>query len=419
MPSPYAAPFRKNKSGAQNGHLAAETAPQRESDVFFKKATLFTCFGFKVKADLSWLFLSALIYWMLATHTFPLMLPSQKTEVYQLMSLVTLALLMVSIIAHEVAHAIIAEHYHMPIESITLFIFGGVAEMKGEPSHPKGEFLMALAGPAMSALLGGVFYGAYEIYLFFREYDPAAEVMHFLGILNLIIAGFNVIPAFPLDGGRALRAAIWKYTGNLILATRIASALGIAFSYMLLGYALWMILKYSDVMSGMWMGIMGLFLHAACGYNVRQTQSRSLLGNEKVSRFMHEQAISIPPDLTINALVDEYAHKHYQKAFPVIEGGQLTGIVTVQALFALDRRKWHQLRAGSVMEKISDENTISPDANAYSALELMQQHGKEMLVVTDESRRFLGVINFRDLAAYLSATTKTDDDTPAIESRKA
>ncbi|MDP2205081.1 MAG: site-2 protease family protein [Alphaproteobacteria bacterium] len=386
--------------------------------MFFKKATLFLCFGFKVKADLSWLFLSVLIYWMLATHTFPMMIPSKDVHVYQIMSLTTLTLLMVSIIAHEVAHAIVAEYYHMPIESITLFIFGGVAEMKGEPSHPKGEFLMALAGPAMSALLGGIFYAAYEIYLFFGEYDPVAEVLHFLGMLNLILAGFNMIPAFPLDGGRALRAAIWKYKGDFILATRISSALGFAFSYLLLASALWHLLNYSDALSGMWMGIMGLLLHAACGYNVRQTQSRSLLGDEKVSRFLQGAFTAVPPDLSLSTLIDDYAHKHYQKAFPVIEDGKLAGIVTVQALLALDRNKWHQLNAGSVMEKLSDENTISTDANAYQALELMQKYGRELLMVTDEGGHFAGVVIFRDLADFISAAMETVRDKTAAERSK-
>lgn len=419
LPSPYTAPFRKNKSRDPSGRRKAKAAPQRESNVFFKRATLFTCFGFKVKADLSWVFLSVLIYWMLATNTFPRLIPNQGIDVYQIMALATLALLMVSIIAHEVAHAVIAEYYNMPIESITLFIFGGVAEMRGEPSHPKGEFLMALAGPAMSALMGGLFYGAYQTYMFYKPYDAIAEVLHFLGLLNLLIAVFNVIPAFPLDGGRALRAVIWQYKGNLVLATRIASSLGAAFAYLLLGYALWMILKYSDVVSGLWTGLMGLFLHAAGGYNVRQTENRTLLGTEKVARFMHNQIITITPDLTINELVDQYVYKHYQKAFPVVENGRLAGVVTLQALLSLDRHKWHWLHVGSVMERPGEENTIAIDANAYDALDLMQKHGKEMLVVTDENRRFMGVINFRDLAAFLSITMKIDHDKPVAESRKA
>lgn len=386
--------------------------------MFFKRATLFTCFGFKVKADLSWVFLSALIYWMLGTHTFPNQMPGLGEDIYPLMSISALALLMVSIIAHEVAHAIIAEHYQMPIESITLFVFGGVAEMKGDPSHPKGEFLMALAGPAMSALLAGLFYGAYQTYLMYADPDAISEVLHFVGLLNLLIALFNIIPAFPLDGGRALRAVIWKYKNNLVLATRIASSLGAVFAYALLGFAVWQILKHNDVMGGMWTGIMALFLHAAGGYNVRQTESRTLLGTEKVARFLHNQIITITPDLTINELVDQYVYKHYQKAFPVVDNGKLVGVITLQALLSLDRHKWHWLHVASVMEQPSADNTIALDASAYDALDKMQSLGKEMLMVTSDGR-FMGAISFRDVAAFLSITLKIDHNKPVTESRGA
>ena len=386
--------------------------------MFFKRATLFTCFGFKVKADLSWVFLSVLIYWMLGTHTFPQQLPGLDKDVYPLMSIAALVLLMVSIIAHEVAHAIIAEHYQMPIESITLFVFGGVAEMKGDPSHPKGEFLMALAGPAMSALLAGLFYGAYHTYLMYADHDAISAVLHFVGLLNLLIALFNIVPAFPLDGGRALRAVIWKYKNNLVLATRIASSLGAVFAYALLGYAVWLILKHNDVMGGMWTGIMALFLHAAGGYNVRQTENRTLLGAEKVARFMHNQVITITPDLTINELVDQYVYKHYQKAFPVVDNGKLVGVITLQALLSLDRHKWHWLHVASVMEVPSADNTVTLDSSAYDALDKMQSLGKEMLMVTSDGR-FMGAISFRDVAAFLSITLKMDNNKPVTESRGA
>lgn len=355
---------------------------------------------------------------MLGTHTFPNQMPGLGEDIYPLMSISALALLMVSIIAHEVAHAIIAEHYQMPIESITLFVFGGVAEMKGDPSHPKGEFLMALAGPAMSALLAGLFYGAYQTYLMYADPDAISEVLHFVGLLNLLIALFNIIPAFPLDGGRALRAVIWKYKNNLVLATRIASSLGAVFAYALLGFAVWQILKHNDVMGGMWTGIMALFLHAAGGYNVRQTESRTLLGTEKVARFLHNQIITITPDLTINELVDQYVYKHYQKAFPVVDNGKLVGVITLQALLSLDRHKWHWLHVASVMEQPSADNTIALDASAYDALDKMQSLGKEMLMVTSDGR-FMGAISFRDVAAFLSITLKIDHNKPVTESRGA
>lgn len=386
--------------------------------MFFKRVTIFHFFGFPIRADLSWLFLSALIFWTLATNTYPRQIPGLSLETYQLMAVATLFGLVASIIAHEVAHAIIAEYYNMPIESITLFIFGGVAEMRGEPSHPKGEFLMALAGPMMSALFGLFFMALNQLYeMYIGTQDAVSWVLTYLGMINLLIAGFNMLPAFPLDGGRALRAIIWQRKKNLVLATRIASDLGAMLSYAMLAYACWQIIKHDDVVSGMWTGILGLFLHAAGSYAVRQTESRSLLGRETVSRFLHNQLVTVSPDLTINALVDQYVYRHYQKVFPVVEHGKLRGIVTLQTLLSLDRHKWHWLHVASIMERPGAENTVPQDFNAADALDMMHRTGREMLLVADGDE-FLGAVSFRDLVAFLSITMKIDHNKPVLASRR-
>lgn len=386
--------------------------------MFFKRVTIFHFFGFPIRADLSWLFLSALIFWTLATNTYPRQIPGLSLETYQLMAVATLFGLVASIIAHEVAHAIIAEYYNMPIESITLFIFGGVAEMRGEPSHPKGEFLMALAGPMMSALFGLFFMALNQLYeMYIGTQDAVSWVLTYLGMINMLIAGFNMLPAFPLDGGRALRAIIWQRKKNLVLATRIASDLGAMLSYAMLAYACWQIIKHDDVVSGMWTGILGLFLHAAGSYAVRQTESRSLLGRETVSRFLHNQLVTVSPDLTINALVDQYVYRHYQKVFPVVEHGKLRGIVTLQTLLSLDRHKWHWLHVASIMERPGAENTVPQDFNAADALDMMHRTGREMLLVADGDE-FLGAVSFRDLVAFLSITMKIDHNKPVLASRR-
>lgn len=386
--------------------------------MFFKRVTIFHFFGFPVRADLSWVFLSALIFWTLATNTYPRQIPGLGIETYQLMAMATLLGLIASILAHEVAHAIIAEYYNMPIESITLFIFGGVAEMRGEPSHPKGEFLMAMAGPVMSGIFGLFFMALNQLYqMYMGVQDATAWVLEYLGMINLLIAVFNLLPAFPLDGGRALRAAIWQYKKNLVLATRIASDLGAMFAYAMLAYACWLIVKHDDVVGGMWIGILGLFLHAAGSYAVRQTESRSLLGRETVSRFLHNQLATVSPDLTINTLVDQYVYKHYQKFFPVVENGALRGIVTLQTLLSLDRHKWHWLHVASIMERPGPENTVTPDFNAADALDQMHRTGREMLLVADDGK-FVGAVNFRDLATFLSITMKIDHNKSVVASRR-
>lgn len=382
----------------------------------FKRVTLFRFFGFPVKADASWIFLSILIFWSLTNKYFPFMFGGHTLQVYQLMSVATVIGIIASIIAHEVAHAIIAEYYHMPIESITLFIFGGVAEMKGEPSHPKGEFLMALAGPAMSALMGLFFWAAQEVWLRFMGQGPAPQVLGFLGNLNMLIAVFNMAPAFPLDGGRALRAAIWHFKSNLVLATRIASSLGAVFAYLLLGYAIYRITWYDDMVTGIWSGLLGYFVFGAGAYAVRQTESRALLGTEKVTRFMHTHIVSISPDITIIDLVDNYVYKHYQRLFPVVEKGQLVGILVLQSVLRLERQKWRWLHVASVMEKVTEHNTVSPETSAADALDLMQKYRLDSLLVAQDGK-FTGVIALRDLLAYLSITMKVDNNKPVLNSR--
>jgi Zn-dependent protease/predicted transcriptional regulator len=384
----------------------------------FRSVTLFRFFGFPIRADGSWVFLAVLLCWTFMNRTLPGFYPGHSPETYRLMGLACFVGVFASIVAHEVAHAVIAEYYQMPIDNITLFIFGGVAVMKGEPSHPKGEFLMAVAGPVMSALMGLFFWAAEGVYTTYLPPDSASQVLNFLGKLNMIIAAFNMVPAFPLDGGRALRAIIWKLRNNLVLATRIASQAGAVFAYGLLGYACYCITIHNDMLQGMWNGLLGFILHGAGAYAVRQTESRSLLGSEKVSRFMHGNIVSVSPDLLISDLVDNYIYKHFQRVFPVVDRGTLVGVITLQGVLGLDRNKWRWLHVASIMEPLSDRNVVGPEESAATALDVMQRLKKDQLLVA-EDRNFLGVIAWRDLAAYLSITMKIDHNRPVATSRTA
>lgn len=369
-------------------------------------------------ADASWFFLSVLIMWMLATNLFPAMYPHQDAGTYQLMGFLTLLGFYVSVIAHEVAHAIIAEYYRMPIDSITLFFFGGVAEMKGEPSHPRGEFLMALAGPAMSVLMGLFFYSSAQFLAGYTGAGVTTQVLSYLGYINFVVAAFNMIPAFPLDGGRALRAVIWKLKNNMVLATRIASDLGAIFAYALLCLACWRIVMHGDTLYGMWVGLTGFIIHGAGRYAVEHTESLSLLAGEKVTRFMHGNVATVSPDITLADFVENHVYKHYQRVFPVIDNGRLAGVVHLRAVTALNREKWQWLHVASVMEKPDAHNVVSPDVSAADALEMMSKSKKEQLLIADGGR-LLGVIAYRDLTTYLSITMKVDYDRPVAFSRKA
>ncbi len=384
----------------------------------FKRVTLFRFFGFKVKADASWFFLAILISWTMSEKIYPHILAGQGQDTYQFMGILTVVGILFSIIMHEVAHAVIAEYFQMPISSITLFIFGGVAEMEGEPSNPRGEFFMAVAGPIMSALMGLFFWADANLYAEYIRPGVLPCVLKSLGNLNMMVAVFNIVPAFPLDGGRALRAIIWHYKNNLVTATRIASDCGAFFAYGLFGYACYELTVRDDTIAGIWWGLLGFFVHASGASAVRQMETRSLLGTEPVSRFMHNQVVTVSPDLLVADLVDHYINKHYQRIFPVIDNGALVGIVSLSSILSLDRHKWNWLHVASVMEPLTRSIVVKPESNAADALDIMQRKGRELLLVA-EGGKFLGVITFRDLASFLTITIKIDHNKPVEKGRTA
>ncbi len=382
----------------------------------FKRVTLFRFFGFDVRADASWLFLSVFISWTLSTRVFPHTLPGLDNDTYQLMSVMALAGLIFSVIAHEVAHAVIAEYYHMPIRAITLFIFGGVAEMKGEPSHAKGEFMMAIAGPIMSLLLALFFTAISQISGWLPMSTMLAVIMAWLGKLNFYIAVFNMLPAFPLDGGRALRALLWRIKGNLVQATRIASNLGALFAYLLMAWGCHRLLAENDLIGGIWISILGLFLFACGAQAVRETESRSLLAQEDVRRFMHTQVSSVPPSLTIADAVEKYAFAHYQHDYPVVENGQLVGVLSLKDVLQLDRTKWQWLHVASLMQPVSAKNTIAPDASAADALDILQRGHRGQLMVSEHGK-LVGTVEYRDLLSFLQVVTQIDRNMSIERSR--
>lgn len=374
--------------------------------------TLFHLFGFPVKADASWLFLSVLITWTFATHTLPGSLPGLDMHSYQIMGVIALIGVLVSIIAHELAHAIIAEHYNMPILSIRLFVFGGVAEMSGPPSEPKGELLMALAGPVMSALMAvfffssGLFAGAYSS-------AAAAVLFHHLAWLNVAIVVFNMLPVFPLDGGRILRAALWRRSGNMVRATRIASEGGAIFGYGLIGYGLYLLVADDNPAAAIWLALMGMFLQSSAQYAVRETESRTMLAGERIGRFLRTTFIPVSPDLTIADLVDGYIQKHAQHVFPVIERSRLIGVITLQDVLALDRTKWPWLHVLSVMTPLSAGSMLTTDMEAGEAFDIMTRRKMDhAMVVNAHDHALVGILYIRDIADYVAVNLRIDQDAP-------
>ncbi|WP_142849016.1 site-2 protease family protein [Telmatospirillum sp. J64-1] len=373
--------------------------------MFGHRVTLFRLMGFAVRVDLSWLFLAVLITWSLAEGYFPQALPGLAPGAYWAMGLAGLVGLAFSIIVHEFAHSLVARRFSMPINGITLFIFGGVAEMEEEPSSPKGEFLMAIAGPLTSLAVALGFWGV-VLGLEAALGDPAQPGLHpaaavagYLAFINVILAVFNMVPAFPMDGGRVLRSILWGWRGDILWATRIAAQAGSVFGMVLIALAL-VSLLWGNVVGAVWWFLIGLFVRMAAASATQRQVAQTVFSARPVRHFMRHRPIAVHPDLPLNRLVEEYFFHHYFKDFPVTSDGRLQGVVSLEAVKRIEdgRRRWTTVSA--VMEPVGADNAIDADEDAGKALGMMQRLGKTRLLVT-ERERLVGVLALRDLMNYL------------------
>ncbi len=375
--------------------------------MFGHRVTLFELFGFKVHVDASWLLLAVLVVWSLATAYFPPVLPGYPAATYWWMGVAGLIGLGFSIVVHELAHSLVARRFDMPIRGITLFVFGGVAEMEEEPTSAKGELLMAIAGPAMSLAVAIAFTILAGLGAGISAAAPAVAVADYLAAINAILAVFNLVPAFPLDGGRVLRAALWGWKGNFIWATRIAATAGGLFGLLMIALGLGSAVT-GNVVGGIWLFILGLFLRGAAGGAVSRAVTRDVFAGRPVRRFMRTNPVTVDPDLSVERLVDDFVYRHYFKSFPVTSRGQLLGCVRLERVVETERERWPWQTVGAVMEPCGDDMIISPDADASAALEQMQRTGQSRLFVT-ENGTLIGVLSLRDLLNFLSVRMDLGD----------
>ncbi len=365
-----------------------------------KHISLFTLFGFEVKLDFSWIFLALLISWSLATGYFPVTYGELSVATYWIMGIIGALGLFFSIIFHEMSHSLVARRYGLPIRGITLFIFGGVAEMEEEPKDARTEFLMAIAGPIASLLLAAIFGLCATISVNLGIASAIGGVFSYLALINAVLALFNLLPAFPLDGGRVLRAALWHWKGDIRWATRIAARSGSGFGLLLIILGVLSLLS-GNFIGGMWWFLIGMFLIGAARGSYIQLQTRRAFKGERVARFMTESPVTVSPDLTVAQLVDDYIYTHGHDMFPIVESGQLLGSVTIRDIKALPREQWPTTQIGEIMVPRSDANTISPQEDALKALSLMQRGGRSRLMVADGTR-LIGIVVLKDMLKLMS-----------------
>jgi Zn-dependent protease/CBS domain-containing protein len=305
---------------------------------------------------------------------------------YWFMGLIAALAFFVCILLHELGHAIVARLRGMPIRGITLFLFGGVAELDDEPPSAATEFLMAIAGPVVSVILGVGFALLTGIGYYGGWPPPVLMVLGYLAFINLLVLAFNLIPAFPLDGGRVFRSILWGATGDLRRATYWASRAGQAFAWLLI---VWGVMQFftGNCLGGIWSGLIGLFLNTAALGGYQQVLIRQALQGEPVRRFMNPDPIVVPPALDLLRWVEEFVYRYHHKAFPVVSDGHLEGCITTQALAGIPRAEWDQHTVGEVMRRDLQTITIPPDADALDALGRMRRTGLSRLLVAERGRR--------------------------------
>ncbi len=387
--------------------------------MFGKAIKLFSLFGFEVKIDVSWLVILVLVLWSLAGGVFPTMYEDLATATYWVMGAVAAFGLFASIVVHELCHSLGARRYGLEMSGITLFIFGGVAEMTEEPPSPKAELVMALAGPASSVVIAAIFLTVAWLGGQAGWPDPVVGVVYWIGLINAILVAFNLIPGFPLDGGRVLRAILWHFQRNLRKATRIASRVGMIFGGLLIAFGVLNLLLAFTVapeadirpnpIGGLWWILIGMFVRGAASQGYRQVLVREALHGEPVRKFMNDQPVTVQSDLSLSDVVENYVYKYHFKMFPVVDDGRLVGCITTRKIKSIPQEEWSERTVADISEPCTADNAVGPETDTMEALTKMNT-GKISRLMVVEGDQLEGILTLKDLLKFLSLKLELEGD---------
>ena len=358
-------------------------------------------FGIDINIDSSWLIIFALVIWTLAGSYFPEQYPRWPTWLHWTVGVITSILFFGSVLGHELAHSLVAIGQGEEVHSITLFIFGGVARITEEPDEPLKELLMAIVGPLFSmvtAMAFGVLW-----FLTRGLSQPLSALAFYLSTMNVFLALFNLIPGFPLDGGRVLRALIWGLSGNLKVATRLASWAGQGVAFLLMLGGTWQIFggRWDN---GLWFIFIGWFLHSAATSGYRQVLVRGMLEGVRAGDLMTADFATVSGDLPLQQLVDEYVLRRREHSFPVADAGILQGIVCLHDVKTVPRERWPYTRVNEVMTPWAELETVSPGDDGSAILARLNARDVRQLPVV-EGERLIGLLRRSDVLRYLQVRT--------------
>ena len=353
-------------------------------------------FGIEIDLDYSWFLIFGLLTWILAVSYYPAEFKNWSPAGYWFMGALTAILLFVSVLLHELGHSVVAKRLGIPVPRITLFIFGGVSQIATEPADPSKEFWMAAAGPAVSLVLAAIFW---ELRLILAGSPALLALTKYMALLNLILAVFNLIPGFPLDGGRVFRAIVWKASHNFQRATAVATFTGRFFGFSLIFIGVWMALA-GDLLNGLWTAFIGWFLESAAASQLQQEIVKNSLAGHRVSEMMSRDCTRVPSDLMLDDLVDKYMLAGGHRCFVVTRGDQTIGLITLSEIAKVPRSSWPSTKIADVMVP-SEKLVLTPaNAEAWTTVENMARNGVSQTPVAEDGK-IIGVLSRDDLVHYL------------------
>lgn len=361
--------------------------------------------GFEIRIDVSWFVVFFLILWSLRAGFFPASVPGLTGGAYLGMALAGTLLFFASLLAHELSHSVVARARGIPVEGITLFIFGGVARTRMEAESPGDELVIAGVGPLMSAALAVLFLGLAAAAEVLGWGAAARSVAAWLALVNGLLAAFNLLPGFPLDGGRLFRALVWKVTGDRTRATRWATAggRGIGLALIVLGF---LQIFAGAAMGGLWLVFIGWFLRNAADMSFRDHLLRELLAGVTVRDIMSPHPETVAPDLTVQELVDEHLLRHRYQAFPVVAHGSPLGLVTLEHVKTLPRNAWSTTTVDRIMQSL-DALSVAGDEPVTEALTRMRSSGTGRVLVLRDGR-LEGIASQSDVARWVARAQDLD-----------
>lgn len=374
-------------------------------------------FGININIDWSWLFIFLLITWHLST-LFGSFHPDWDIVLRWGTAVIASLLFFASVLAHELAHSLMAMAQGIPVRNITLFLFGGVSNIQREPPSPKAEFLITIVGPITSIVLGVLFIllarlttGPMDVTLaeptqVFAELNPLSTLLFWLGPINIVLGLFNLIPGFPLDGGRILRSILWALSDNLRQATRWASWVGQVIAWLMIVTGIAMVFGVTvpffgtGFLNGLWLAFIGWFLNSASIQSYQQVVLQDALEDVPVTRLMRPNPPTVPPNGSISSLVHDYVMGTDDHAFPVLENGRLLGLVTLEDVRGLSRNQWDTTLVRDIMTPAEELLTLSQDDWADEALNKLRERDVRQLPVLHNGE-LAGLLRRRDIVKWL------------------